>query len=57
MAAVKTAGPKKRPSRGDSDSTLRKVPAFRPPQLASLERHVPTGNSWLFEMKFDGYRM
>lgn len=33
-----------------------KVPAFRPVQLATLVDHVPPGNSWLHEMKYDGYR-
>ncbi len=32
------------------------LPAFRPPQLASLVDAVPTGNDWLHEIKFDGYR-
>ena len=31
-------------------------PAFRPPQLATLVDSVPTGNGWLHEIKFDGYR-
>lgn len=57
MPTVTAAPPKKRSNRRDSDSTQHIVPAFRPPQLASLERQVPSGNSWLFEMKFDGYRM
>jgi bifunctional non-homologous end joining protein LigD len=33
-----------------------KPPAFRPPQLATLVDTVPTGTSWLHEMKYDGYR-
>jgi bifunctional non-homologous end joining protein LigD len=32
------------------------LPAFRPVQLATLVDHVPPGNGWLHEMKFDGYR-
>jgi bifunctional non-homologous end joining protein LigD len=32
------------------------LPAFSPPQLATLVDHVPTGRDWLFEMKYDGYR-
>jgi bifunctional non-homologous end joining protein LigD len=32
------------------------VPPFRPMQLARLVDHVPAGNDWLHEMKFDGYR-
>ena len=56
MSAVEAPLRAKRPRRRDSESTLM-LPAFRPFQLATLERKVPTGNSWLFEMKFDGYRM
>jgi bifunctional non-homologous end joining protein LigD len=56
MPAVEARPRKKRSTRTDSESTLI-LPAFRPPQLATLERKVPTGDSWLFEMKFDGYRM
>jgi bifunctional non-homologous end joining protein LigD len=32
------------------------MPPFRPVQLAALVDHVPAGNGWLHEMKFDGYR-
>lgn len=31
-------------------------PPFRPPQLATLVDHVPTGSDWFHEIKFDGYR-
>lgn len=31
-------------------------PPFRPVQLASLVNSVPTGNRWLHELKYDGYR-
>ena len=37
------------PSRGG-------VPKFRPLQLCTLVDSVPTGNGWLHEMKYDGYR-
>lgn len=57
MSAVKAAPRTRRPGRRDSDSTQLILPQFRPPQLASLERRVPTGDGWLFEMKLDGYRM
>lgn len=33
------------------------LPIFRPPQLATLVDHVPAGDRWLHEMKFDGYRV
>ena len=32
-------------------------PAFQPPQLATLVDEVPTGSDWLFEYKYDGYRL
>jgi len=31
-------------------------PRFEPPQLATLVDAVPTGNDWMHEIKFDGYR-
>ncbi|NBO17747.1 MAG: DNA ligase D [Proteobacteria bacterium] len=33
-----------------------KLPAFRPPQLATLTDTVPGGENWVHEIKFDGYR-
>ena len=33
-----------------------RMPAFRPVQLATLVDRVPTGERWLHEMKYDGYR-
>lgn len=33
-----------------------KVPPFQAPQLATLVDAVPTGNGWLHEIKYDGYR-
>lgn len=57
MPAVAAAPRKKRLARRDSESIPLILPSFRPPQLATLERKVPTGDSWVFEMKFDGYRM
>ncbi|KAF1719212.1 DNA ligase D [Pseudoxanthomonas wuyuanensis] len=32
-------------------------PAFRAPQLAKLYQHVPDGDDWLHEAKWDGYRL
>jgi len=47
-------------ARGASTSRKAKAdaeaPPFRPVQLAKLVDHVPEGNSWLHELKFDGYR-
>ncbi len=36
--------------------TRAKPPAFARPQLATLVDDVPSGNDWLHEIKFDGYR-
>ena len=33
------------------------MPAFLPPQLATLVSEPPRGDEWLHELKFDGYRM
>ncbi|WP_340265270.1 DNA ligase D [Sphingobium mellinum] len=52
MAQAEQAVPKKaRVRRGAA-----KPPPFRSPQLATLVDAVPTGNSWLHEIKYDGYR-
>ena len=32
-------------------------PPFQPPQLATLVDDVPTGSEWLYEYKYDGYRL
>lgn len=33
------------------------IPSFIAPQLATLVKEPPTGDDWLHELKFDGYRM
>lgn len=33
------------------------MPKLVPPQLATLVREPPSGDEWLHELKFDGYRM
>lgn len=43
------AKPKKR-------AAVAKAPAFQQPQLATLVDTVPSGNRWLHEVKYDGYR-
>lgn len=43
------ASPRKRRAPG-------KPPGFRKPQLATLVDGVPSGNGWMHEIKFDGYR-
>ncbi|WP_103333998.1 DNA ligase D [Pseudotabrizicola formosa] len=34
-----------------------RLPDFIPPMLATLSRSAPTGERWLHEIKFDGYRL
>ena len=52
-AAQHNAKLAKRPSKRHSRA---KLPKFRAPQLATLIDAVPTGNDWMHEIKFDGYR-
>ncbi|ARN82418.1 DNA ligase D [Methylocystis bryophila] len=33
------------------------TPAFTPPQLCETSEQPPQGEDWLFEMKYDGYRL
>ena len=33
-----------------------RLPSFIPPQLATLVKEPPSGDEWLHELKFDGYR-
>ena len=38
-------------------STSKAPPPFEEPQLATLVDEVPTGNGWIHEYKYDGYRL
>jgi bifunctional non-homologous end joining protein LigD len=38
-------------------SASKAPPAFMDPQLATLVDEVPAGNSWIHEIKYDGYRL
>jgi bifunctional non-homologous end joining protein LigD len=49
-ALVNVTGPRSKRRSGG------RIPAFRPIQLATLVDHVPSGDRWLREMKYDGYR-
>ncbi|MBA2918948.1 DNA ligase D [Sphingomonas sp. MAH-20] len=54
------AAPPPRSARSPSPSKARggpELPAFTPPQLATLVDTVPTGSNWLHEAKYDGYRV
>lgn len=53
-AEMPVAKPRKRTARGSRG--LNAPPPFQPVQLATLVDHVPPGDRWVHEMKFDGYR-
>ncbi|WP_437223058.1 DNA ligase D [Planctomicrobium sp. SH661] len=52
-----TGSQKKSATRSRSKSTTTKLPESLPPQLATLVTTAPSGETWLHEMKFDGYRL
>ncbi|ANY19897.1 Putative DNA ligase-like protein [Tsuneonella dongtanensis] len=51
-AAAHNAGKSRKRKAGRSAP----LPKFRKPQLATLVDDVPSGNRWMHEIKFDGYR-
>lgn len=44
------------PSRRARGRNVGRLPGFRPVQLATLTSATPTGDGWLHELKYDGYR-
>ncbi len=40
-----------------TDKTLKNLPAWENPSLATLVKSAPEGTEWLHEIKFDGYRL
>ncbi|RDJ22296.1 DNA ligase D [Bosea caraganae] len=48
--------PTRKAAAAKSASTASALPAFVKPCLATLEEKPPTGETWLHEVKFDGYR-
>jgi len=55
--ALKTQKTSKTAKTSEAKAPRGKMPAFHPPQLATLSDSVPPGNAWLHEMKYDGYRV
>ncbi len=53
--AAKAKAPPKRIKRNVKRAAA--MPVFREPQLCTLRDTVPTGDAWLHEIKFDGYRV
>lgn len=47
----------KRAARLDGARASRQHAGFRAPQLAKRQPHVPAGDAWLHEAKWDGYRL
>ncbi|RUW31062.1 MULTISPECIES: DNA ligase D [unclassified Mesorhizobium] len=46
-----------KPAAGKAKAGHAKRLEFIEPQLATLEKNAPSGDDWLHEVKFDGYRM
>ena len=63
MAEIAAGGDVWRSNRGGAKGGRQKAkaqtppPAFQKPQLATLVDAVPAGSDWLFEYKYDGYRL
>src|SRR5690606_20141270 len=49
--------PPRTPSEMPKGARKGAMPSFMEPQLATLVASPPTGESWLHEIKFDGYRI
>ena len=59
MAEIAAGKDAPRPKSGSTRRAARKsapLPKYQKPQLATLVDAVPTGNRWMHEIKFDGYR-
>ncbi len=56
-AAARSAAPAKVDAARVEGARPAALPRFVPPQLATLVSETPTGDDWLHEMKFDGYRI
>jgi bifunctional non-homologous end joining protein LigD len=41
----------------NTNLTLKKFPSYVSPQLCEAKNEVPVGSDWLYERKFDGYRI
>ena len=51
------AFPTRTRGKNSNGATRLRPPPFRPVQLATLVDSVPTGDRWVHEMKYDGYRL
>ena len=48
---------KKSKAKEDESQPRARLPDFLPPSLATLREEPPTGEGWVHEIKFDGYRI
>ena len=53
----KSSGSERSPRREGDKAAAVALPAFVAPQLASLVAEVPPGEGWVYEIKYDGYRL
>ena len=56
MARSAASGSSRRPAKAATSRASLPPPPFQAVQLATLVDHVPEGNRWVHELKFDGYR-
>jgi bifunctional non-homologous end joining protein LigD len=57
MASTRTSPRTARAPGSNGKNAQLRPPPFQPVQLATLVDTVPTGDRWLHEMKYDGYRL
>ena len=57
MAEIASGSDEWRSGTAKKKTAAKPPPAFQPPQLATLVDGVPSGSDWLFEYKYDGYRL
>jgi bifunctional non-homologous end joining protein LigD len=57
MPTRPTGPPARRLASPDKREPVAELPAFIPPQLATLVDRAPDGGEWLHEIKYDGYRV
>jgi bifunctional non-homologous end joining protein LigD len=47
---------KRAPAKTPASILQRATPAFMTPMAAQVVKHLPEGDDWIYELKFDGYR-
>ena len=57
MAEIASGSDEWRSGKAKKKTKSKPPPKFQPPQLATLVDAVPSGSDWLFEYKYDGYRL